>query len=324
PDGLQLTAGQHRLENAGGVDRALRGTRPDERVQLVDEQDDVAARADLLEHLLQALFEVTAVARTGDQRAQVERVELLVLERLGHLALDDLLGQPLDHGRLTDAGLAHQHGVVLGPPGEDLHDPLDLLIAADDRVKLALAGRLSQVAAELIENKGCGRRRFLGASRRRGLLALVTMEQLNDLLAHTVEIGTQLHQHLSGDTLALTDEAEQYVLGADVVVAKLQSLTARQPKDLLGTRREGDVPRRRRLSLADDLLDLLAHSLKADSQALQSLGGDALTLMDQAKKDVLSADVVVVEHPGLFLGQDDNPPCTVGEPFEHLVAPHRA
>src|SRR4028119_914180 len=29
-DGLQLATGQHRLENAGGVDRALRGTRPRE------------------------------------------------------------------------------------------------------------------------------------------------------------------------------------------------------------------------------------------------------------------------------------------------------
>ena len=85
-DGLQLAAGQHRLEDAGGVDRALGGTGTDEGVDLVDEQDDVAAGADLLEHLLEALLEVTAVARAGDQRAEVERVDLLVLERLGHVA----------------------------------------------------------------------------------------------------------------------------------------------------------------------------------------------------------------------------------------------
>jgi len=41
-------------------------------VQLVDEQDDVAAGADLLQHLLQALLEVTAVAAAGDERAEVE------------------------------------------------------------------------------------------------------------------------------------------------------------------------------------------------------------------------------------------------------------
>ncbi|ALM40745.1 hypothetical protein SFR_4130 [Streptomyces sp. FR-008] len=32
---------------------------------------------------------------------------------------------------------------------------------------------------------------------------------------------------------------------------------------------------------------------------------------------MLGADVVVVEHPGFFLSQDDNPPRTVGEPLEH-------
>ena len=32
---------------------------------------------------------------------------------------------------------------------------------------------------------------------------------------------------------------------------------------------------------------------------------------------MLGADVVVVEHPGLFLGQDDNPPRSVGEPLKH-------
>src|ERR1700759_4176574 len=45
--------------------------RPDEGVDLVDEQDDVAPGTDLLQHLLQALLEVTAVPGAGDQRAEV-------------------------------------------------------------------------------------------------------------------------------------------------------------------------------------------------------------------------------------------------------------
>jgi hypothetical protein len=44
-DGLQLAAREHRLEDAGRVDGALGGTGTDERVDLVDEEDDVAARA---------------------------------------------------------------------------------------------------------------------------------------------------------------------------------------------------------------------------------------------------------------------------------------
>src|SRR4029078_4615142 len=90
--------------------------------------------------------------------------------------------------------------------------------------------------------------------------------------------------------------------------------------DLLGPGREGDVPGRRLLALADDLLDLGPDGLQRDAERLQGLGRDAFTLVDEAEQDVLGADVVVVEHPGLFLGQDDNSPRAVGEPLEHVSA----
>jgi hypothetical protein len=59
------------------------------------------------------------------------------------------------------------------------------------------------------------------------LLALVAVQQLDHLLADPVQVGTQLDQHLGGDALTLTDQAEQDVLGADVVVAQLRKCTER-------------------------------------------------------------------------------------------------
>ena len=147
------------------------------------------------------------------------------------------------------------------------------------------------------------------------------MQQLDHLLADPVQVRAQLHQHLGGHALTLTDEAEQDVLGADVIVTELQRLAQRQLEHLLGTRGERNMPRRRLLALADDLLHLLPHRFQADPQRLQSLRRHALALVDQAQQDVLGADVVVIEHPGLFLSQDHNPPRPVGKPLEHLVAP---
>ena len=202
---------------------------------------------------------------------------------------------------------------------QHLHHPLDLLLAADDRVELALAGGLGQVAAELVEHQARRRSGLAGGAGAGGgrLLALVAGEQLDDLLADPVEVGAELDEHLGGDALALADQPEQDVLGADVVVAELQRLAQRQLEHLLGPRRERDVPARRLLTLADDLLDLLAHSLEGDAEALQGLRGHAFALVDQAEQDVLGADVVVIEHPGLFLGQDDHASGSVGEPLEH-------
>jgi hypothetical protein len=71
-DRLQLAACEHRLQDRGRVDRTLGCAGADEGVQLVDEQDDVAAGPDLLQDLLQPLLEVTAVAAAGDERAEVQ------------------------------------------------------------------------------------------------------------------------------------------------------------------------------------------------------------------------------------------------------------
>ena len=51
-----------------------------------------------------------------------------VAQQLGHVAVDDHLGQALDDGRLADAGLAEQDRVVLGAAAEDLDDALDLVL----------------------------------------------------------------------------------------------------------------------------------------------------------------------------------------------------
>ncbi len=49
--------------------------------------------------------------------AEVERDQAPVAQALGHVALDDALGQALDDGGLAHAGLADEHGVVLGARG---------------------------------------------------------------------------------------------------------------------------------------------------------------------------------------------------------------
>ena len=102
-DRLQLAAGERGLQDRGRVDRALGGAGADQVVELVDEEDDVAALGDLLHHLLQPLLELAAVLRAGDEGGQVERVDLLVLEQLGHLAAGDPRGEALDDRGLADA-----------------------------------------------------------------------------------------------------------------------------------------------------------------------------------------------------------------------------
>ena len=178
-----------------------------------------------------------------------------------------------------------------------------------------LARQLGEVPAELVEDHGPLRLLLAGLAL---ALARVAGQELDDLLANPAEVGAELLQDLRGDALALADQPEQDVLGADVVVPELQRLAERQLQDLLRPRRERDVAGGRRLALADDVLDLGADGLERDVHGLERLRGDALALVDQPEQEVLGADVVVVEHPRLFLREDHDPPGSVGEALEHV------
>src|SRR6266545_3335957 len=315
-DRLKLAPGQHGLEDGGGIDGPFCGSRTHQRVQFVDEQHDVAAGLDLLEHLLQALLEVAAVPRAGDQCPQVQGVDLLALQGLGDVTLDDLGGQPLDDGGLAHAWFADQDRVVLGPAGQDLHDPLDLLLSPDHRVELPVPGELGEVPAELVQHHRSLRALLPGLALP---LAGMPLEELDDLLTDPVQVRPELLEHLGSHAVALPDEPEEDVLGADVVVPELQGLPERQLQDLLGPWGEGDVSRRGGLPLAVDLLDLGSDCFQRDPKGLEGLAGHAFPLVDQPEEDVLGADVVVVERPRLFLGEGDYPTRSVGESLEHSV-----
>ena len=151
-DAMQLAARQRRLEHVAGVHRAFGLAGADHGVQLVDEQDDLPfLLGEVVEHALQALLEFAAEFGARDQRAHVERQNALVLQALGHLAVDDALRQALDDRGLADAGLADQHRIVLGAPLQHLDGAADLVVAADDRIELAVAGARGQIDGVFLE-----------------------------------------------------------------------------------------------------------------------------------------------------------------------------
>ena len=147
PDALQLAARQLRLDHRAEVERTFGCAGPDERVKLVDEQDDVAPGAlDLIEDLLDPAFEFAAVLRPRDQRSERQRQDAFLAERGGDVTLSNALREPLDDRRLPDAGLADQHGVVFAAPRQDRDHALDFIIASDDWIQLTLFRCLGQIA----------------------------------------------------------------------------------------------------------------------------------------------------------------------------------
>jgi|GEM_PF-5686136 len=139
-DAVKVAARQRGLQQVRGIHRAVGLAGADKLVHLVDEENDTAVRrADFAEHGLQPLLEFAAIFGAGDQRAEIERHQLLALQAFGHVAIDDAERETLGNRRLADAGLADQHRIVLGAARQHLDGAPDFLVAADHRVELARA-----------------------------------------------------------------------------------------------------------------------------------------------------------------------------------------
>ena len=236
-DALQLAARQRRLQDVGRVHAAAGRAGADQHVHLVDEQDGVGV-GDFFDDLLEALFELAAIHRARHQRADVEQQHALVDQRLGHVAVDDALRQPLDDGRLADARLADQRRVVLGAAAENLDHALDLLLAADHRIELAFLGARGQIEAQLI-----GQRRLALLLLGGLFLRLILQDRLVGLRAHLIQADAQAAQHFGRDALAFLHQAQQQMLGADVRVAHLPRLFDGQLDHVLGARGQASACR---------------------------------------------------------------------------------
>ncbi len=148
----QLSAREHRLQEVRCIDRALGRTGADDRMQLVDEEDDLARGVlDLGEDGLEPLLELAAILRAGEERADVERPHALALQPLRHVARDDPLCEALDDRRLPHARLADENRVVLRAPREHLDHATDLLVAADDRIELPGLRQRGEISPVLLE-----------------------------------------------------------------------------------------------------------------------------------------------------------------------------
>ncbi len=78
--------------------------------------------------------------------------DLLALQRIRDLTLRDPLGEPLHDGRLPNARLADQDGVVLAAAGENLLHAADLLVPADHGVELPAGSHLREVRRVLLQD----------------------------------------------------------------------------------------------------------------------------------------------------------------------------
>jgi len=249
-DAMQLAPGERGLQHIAGVDRAFGLAGADHGVQLVDEYDGASfVGGDVLQDRLQPLLELAAILGAGEQHRHVEREHALVLEGFRNLAVDDSLREAFDDGGLAHARLADQHRIVLGAALQNLDGAADLVVAADDRVELALTCALGEIDGIFLErfaltfrlrgiDRGAaangfdrGFERFPGQAvflEQAAGVALVVGQRQQKQLA-----GDELVAALGGDLVGEVEQVRQLARGADLTAL---ALDLGQAADGLGQR----------------------------------------------------------------------------------------
>ena len=139
------------------------------------------------------------------------------------------------------------------------------------------------------------------------------------LAPHLVEVDAEALENPGRHAFALTHEADEQVLGSNVVMVQPAGFIDRQLDDFLRARREADLTRSGPLAPPDDELHGRTYLVQLDTKVGEHLSGNPIGLSYKAKQDVLGAYVVVIEPLGLFLSQRQYPPG----PFREFFKPTR-
>ena len=253
-----------------------------------------AAFFHLLEHRLQPVLELAAVLGAGYQGAEIQGDDLLAFQGGRDIAVDDALGQSFDDGGLADAGLADEHRVVFGPARQHLDDPPDLLVTADDRVQLALAGDIGEVAGVFFQ----GLVFFFGIGVGDPLVAAHRGQGLEKAVAgHS--LACQHLGHLEG---RVGQHGQEQVLLADVFVLHLRGAGKGAVQQVLQCLRgigapgsaAGDLGQ-----LLDQLIGLAEDHGGLDAHFLEHGNDDPAGLLQDGLEQVLGLDLLVA----VILGQ---------------------
>ena len=148
-DSPEFSTRERRLKDIGRIHRARRPSSTHQRMDFINEQDDLSVTVhNLLHYTFEPFLEFALIFRTCDERTKVERIYLTVLQILRNISVNNLLSDTLRYSRLSDTWFSHQNRIILCSPAKDLQYSSYLLVPADNRIELSLRCPLIKIDSE--------------------------------------------------------------------------------------------------------------------------------------------------------------------------------
>ncbi len=298
-DDANLAARQDTLEDIGRVSRrAERRSGADQRVRLVDEQNQVRPLLQLAEHVLNAVLEHAAQHRPGNEAVQLQADHLAIAEahweRFG-LELDAAC-EALGNCRLAHAGLADQHhGVRALAVAQDFHDLLDLGVAAEHGRQLVLAGQQIQVRREMLQ-----KRRELELLAKTLLVALDVADAGGDARHERFGVDAGLAKHSGGHSLAVLEQRREDIGRFDRRASGASGVVERQLEYELRRRRHAQLARIEPGLSNHLILDGVKNGLGIQIQVAHDGSEEIPLRLRKREKQVFVADRGVLPSPSIF------------------------
>ena len=148
---LNFPAGKRRLEDIRGAHGAFRVACAHQIMHLVNHEDDIPAGFDFGDQALHPALKLTAELRPRNEGGQIKEIDLLAAQLKRYVSRHDALGKSLRNGRLADARLTDQAGVILLAAVENLHHALCLHLAANNPVQFVVSCLCCQILTVGVE-----------------------------------------------------------------------------------------------------------------------------------------------------------------------------
>ena len=151
PNDLHLPARKGRLQDVRRIQRSLRTACADERMDLVNEKDDILRLDDIIHHIFEPLLKLATVLCSRDKCRHRKCDHAPVFEQKRHLPICNALGKPLGDRRLAHTCLTEENRVVLRTACENLNDAINLSCTPDYGIKPPRTGDTDQITPVLLE-----------------------------------------------------------------------------------------------------------------------------------------------------------------------------
>ena len=322
---LQLATGQSGLEQVGGIHGPLRPTGTNECVELINKEDDVLVLKDFLQDALDPLLKLATILCSRHHRGQVKGDQPFFQQIAGNLTTGNPLGQALHNGSLAHAGITHQHGIVLGTAGKNLHHTTDLTVTAHHGIQLVATGQLRKVTAEFRQNAlamassptlllatGTVISAVTMESTCHGPLAIFVggLEFLIDALEGGVDLldtDASLLEETGGDALLLPNGRQHQMLRTDIIPAETPGLNGGriyQASEPAGGRKV--AVGHRLVSRQKTLLQGQLEGQDINPQLLQQDIAQTIGVLEQCNQNMFRQQLIAATLHSLFLAKDGN------------------